>query len=175
VSENLHPVRRVSVGDLSADIDEELAPIIEIIWRLGLKTWTCCQNAGESNAGWPEQLPHMAPVIAAQVGWAYIDFPIDDGLVFLTALAQAGPRDAFYLRMTHWAAPDSWNVSARPRDRATFDQLRESQFALRLLLVRFPGYDRAEILRRLTDYEAGRLTPPGPIDRASMSPRHPTP
>ncbi|WP_262285439.1 hypothetical protein [Micromonospora sp. MA102] len=172
MSDNLHAVRRVSVGDLSADIDEELAPIIEVIWRLGLTTWTCCQNAGESNADWPEQLPHMAPVIAAQVGWAYIDFPIDDGMAFLTALAQAGPRDAFYLRMTHWAALDSWHVSARPMDRATFDQQRESQFELRLLLVRFPSYDRAEILRRLTAYQAGRLASPGPIDRSSMAVRH---
>jgi hypothetical protein len=174
MSENLHPVRRVTVGDLSADIDEELAPIVEIIWRLGLTTWTCCQNAGESNAGWPEVLPHMAPIIAAQVGWAYIDFPVDDGLAFLSALAQAGPRDAFYLRMTHWAAPDSWNASAGPMDRATFDQTQVSDFTLELLLVSFPSYDRAEILRRLTDYEAGRRTPPGPIDRSSMTPRHVT-
>lgn len=118
VSENLHPVRRVTVGDLSADIDEELAPIIEVVWRLGLTTWTSCQNAGESNAGWPKKLPHMAPIVNAQMGWSYIDFPIDDGLTFLTALAQAGPRDAFHLRMAHWAAPDSWDVSARPMDRA---------------------------------------------------------
>ncbi|MEU5941503.1 hypothetical protein ABZ807_20485 [Micromonospora sp. NPDC047548] len=93
-------------------------------------------------------------------------------MAFLAALAQAGPRDAFYLRMTHWAAPDSWHVSARPMDRATFNQLCESQFELRLLLVRFPSFDRAEILRRLTAYEAGRLTPPGLIDRSSMTPRH---
>jgi hypothetical protein len=170
VSDNLHPVRRVRVGERSADIDVELAPIIEVIWRLGLTTWTCCQNQGESNADWPKQLPHMAPIIAAQMGWAYIDFPIDDGLAFLTALAQAGPRDAFYLRMAHWAAPDSWDVSASPMDRATFDQRRESQFELGLLLVRFPRYDRAEILRRLTAYEAGQLTAPGPIDRSSMTP-----
>jgi hypothetical protein len=170
VDDNLHPVRRVSVGGLSADIDEELAPIIEVIWRLGFTTWTCCQNQGESNADWSEKLPHMAAVVEAQLGWAYIDFPVDDGLAFLTALAQAGPRDAFYLRMAHWAAPDSWDVSARPMDSATFDQTRESAFGLRLLLVRFPSYDRAEILRRLTAYEAGHRTPPGPIDRSSMTP-----
>lgn len=170
VSDNLHPVRRVAVGGQSADIDEELAPIIEVIWRLGLTTWTSCQNAGESNAGWAERLPHMAPIVAEQVGWAYIDFPVDDGLAFLTALAKAGPRDAFYLRMTHWAAPDSWHVNARPWDRATFDQLQESLFALDLLLVRFPSYDRAEMLRRLTAYAEGRLAAPGPIDRSSMNP-----
>ncbi|GGN75108.1 hypothetical protein GCM10010112_46000 [Actinoplanes lobatus] len=171
--ENLHPVRRVAVGDVSADIDEELAPIIEVIWRLGWTTWTCCQNAGESNAGWPKKLPHMAPVVAAQLGWAYIDFPVDDGVAFLTALAQAGPRDAFYLRMTHWAAPDAWHVNAKPKDRAAFDQSQESQFGFHLLLVRFPSYDRPEILRRLLAYEAGQLIDPGPIDRSSMNPVQP--
>jgi hypothetical protein len=115
-----------------------------------------------------EQLPHMAPSWRHKLGWAYIDFPLDDGIAFLTALAQAGPRDAFYLRMAHWAALDSWDVSARPMDAATFEQQQQSRFALRLLLVRFPSYDRAEILRRLADYEAGRLVAPGPIDRSSM-------
>ncbi|WP_127500742.1 hypothetical protein [Actinoplanes solisilvae] len=171
MSDNLHPVRTVTVGHLSADIDEDLAPIIEVIWRLGLTTWTCCQDAGESNADWPKQLPHMAPIIAAQVGWSYIDFPVDDGLAFLTGLAQAGPRDDFYLRMTHWAAPDSWDVSARPWDPAILDPTRESRFGLKLLLVRFPNYDRPEMLHRLTAYEAGALTVPGPIDRSSMTPQ----
>jgi hypothetical protein len=165
---NLHPVRRVTVGALSADIDEELAPIIEAIWRLGITTWTCCQNQGESNASWADKLPHMEAVVKAELGWAYIDFPIDDGLRFLTALAQAGPRDAFYLRMAHWAAPDSWDISARPLDVALFDEKRVSNFALRLLLVRFPSYDRAEILRRLTNHTANQLVAPGPIDRSSM-------
>ncbi|WP_446215220.1 hypothetical protein [Micromonospora sp. IBHARD004] len=53
-------------------------------------------------------------------------------------------------------------------DAATFDQRQQSRFALRLLLVRFPRYDRAEILRRLNNYEADRLVEPGPIDRSSM-------
>ncbi|OLE23828.1 MAG: hypothetical protein AUG44_21080 [Actinobacteria bacterium 13_1_20CM_3_71_11] len=165
---NVHPVRRVTVGDKSADIDEELAPIIEMIWAVGLQTWTCCQDAGESNASWADRLPHMGPVVAAQLGRAYIDFPIDDGLRFLTMLAQAGPRDDFYLRMTHWAAPDSWDVSARPLDVALFDEQRESDFTLRLLLVRFPSYDRAEILRRLTNYRAGKRVSPSLIDRSSI-------
>jgi len=169
MTDNLHPVRRVTVGDQSAEIDEELAPIIEAIWRLGLRTWTSCQNQGESNADWPDLLPHLAPIVAGQLGWSYIDFPIDDGLTFLTALAQAGPRNAFYLRMTHWAAPDSWHVSARPMDVATFDERATSRFRLQLLLVRFPNYDRAEILRRLSAYAAGNLVAPAPVDRSSMA------
>jgi hypothetical protein len=35
VNDNLHPVRRVTVGELTADIDEELAPIIEVICGSG--------------------------------------------------------------------------------------------------------------------------------------------
>jgi hypothetical protein len=51
-----------------------------------------------------------------------------------------------------------------------FDQSQESRFTLRLLLVRFPNYDRPELLRRLTAYAAGEWTAPGPIDRSSMQP-----
>src|SRR5207248_6403036 len=93
---------------------------------------------------------------------------LQQALRFLTMLAQAGPRDDFYLRMTHWAAPDSWDVSARPLDVALFDEQRESDFTLRLLLVRFPSYDRAEILRRLTNYQAGKRVSPSLIDRSSI-------
>jgi hypothetical protein len=53
-------------------------------------------------------------------------------------------------------------------DIATFNERAESRFRLQLLLVRFPSYDRAEILRRLTAYEAGRLVAPAPVDRSSM-------
>jgi hypothetical protein len=169
VTNNLHPVRLVAVGDQSAEIDEELAPVIEAIWRSGLRTWTCCQDQGESNAGWADELPHMTPVVAAQLGRSYIDFPIDDGLQFLTMLAQAGPRDAFYLRMAHWAAPDAWEISARPMDAATFDERAPSRFRLQLILVQFPRYDNAEILRRLTAYEADGPVDPTPIDRSSMA------
>jgi hypothetical protein len=164
----MHPTRRVEVADMSADIDEELASIIEVTWRLGLRTWTCCQNAGETNADWADDLPHMAPIVAAQLGWAYIDFPLTDGVGFLTALAQAGPRDAFYLRMNHWAAPDAWQVSAKPQDVALFDETLESSFKYNLLLVRFPASDRHEILRRLTAYEAGHRVGASPIDRSSI-------
>ncbi|MEV6848947.1 hypothetical protein [Actinoplanes sp. NPDC051411] len=63
-------------------------------------------------------------------------------------------------------------MSAGPTDQAILNQLRESRFQLRLLLIRFPGYDRPEILRRLTAYERGERIAPAPIDRSSMrSPR----
>ena len=149
---------------MCAEIDEALAPVVEALWRNGFETLTCCQDAGESNAGWVDRLPHMSAYVESRRGWAYIDFPIDSGLAFLTAIAKAGPRDAFYVRMTHWAAPDSWDVSIRPFDVAMLDETRASAFGLRLLQVCFPVYDLAEILQRLARYEAGELVEVGPID-----------
>ena len=94
---NVHPVRTVRVGDRSADIDEMLAPLVEALWRNGFQTFTSCQDAGESNADWVDLLPHMAAYVESRKGWAFIDLPMQDGLRFLTAVAQAGPRDAFYV------------------------------------------------------------------------------
>jgi hypothetical protein len=149
---------------MCADIDEQLAPVVEALWRNGFKTLTSCQDAGESNADWTDLLPHMATYVESRRGWAFIDFPVDSGLAFLNAIAKAGPRDAFYVRMTHWAAPESWDVSIRPFDVAMLDETRESDFGLRLLQVCFPVHDLAEILRRLERYEAGDLVAAAPAD-----------
>jgi len=165
---NVHPVRSVRVGDRCADIDQMLAPLVEALWRNGFETLTCCQDAGESNADWVDLLPHMAEYVRRRKGWAFIDFPIGDGLGFLTAIAQAGPRDAFYVRMTHWAAPDAWDVNIKPMDAAMFDEAMPSNFTVRLLQVCFPGSDLPEILRRLERYEAGELVAPAPTDWTSV-------
>ena len=60
--ENTHPVRRVTMGSMFADIDEALAPVVERCWQAGIRTLTRCQDAGESNASWVEMLPHMPRV-----------------------------------------------------------------------------------------------------------------
>ncbi|MFI0454248.1 hypothetical protein [Actinomadura sp. 6N118] len=163
-TDNIHPVRTVRVGKMCAEVDEELAPVVEALWRNGFKTLTSCQDAGESNADWVDRLPHMAAYVESRRGWAFIDFPVDSGLSFLTAIAKAGPRDAFYVRMSHWAAPDSWDVSIRPFDVAMLDETRASDFGLRLLQVCFPAYDLAEILCRLERHESSDLVEPAPTD-----------
>lgn len=43
----------------------------------------------------------MKDWVESRRGWTLIDFPVDSGLDFLSAVANSGPRDAFYLRMTH--------------------------------------------------------------------------
>lgn len=166
--ENTHPVRRVTVGSMFADIDEELAPVVERCWQAGIRTLTCCQDAGESNASWVEMLPHMSAYVDARKGWGFIDFPIDDGLHFLDAVANAGPRDAFYVRMVHWAAPDAWERRASAMDRAMRNEKQTSDFNLNMLQVCFPGYDVAEIVRRLDGHLAGRVVPPAPADWSTV-------
>jgi len=43
-----HETVLVSVGDRSAQIDVELAGIIQSLWRLGINTRGCCQNESET-------------------------------------------------------------------------------------------------------------------------------
>jgi hypothetical protein len=167
-TQGTHPTVPVEVGDRRAEIDELLAPVIEAIWRCGLDTFTCCQDLSESNASWVEILPHMSRYVDSRRGWMLIDFPIDSGLAFLTAVANAGPRDAFYVRMTHWAAPDAWDIKIKPMDVATRHPHLASRFQLRLLQVSFPGYDLPELLRRLHEHAAGRSVAPAPADLTTI-------
>ncbi|GAA4244357.1 hypothetical protein [Dactylosporangium darangshiense] len=169
---NFHPVRTVHVGTRHAEIDELLAPVIEAVWRNDLVTLTSCQDAGESNASWVDLLPHMAGYVESRRGWAFIDFPQDDGLEFLTVLANAGPRDAFYARMTHWAAPSAWDIKIRPRDVAMRDWPQPSRFVTRMLQVCFPVTDLPEMLRRL---QAGETVPPAPADWTNVGGSRPSP
>ncbi|MFD9478027.1 MULTISPECIES: hypothetical protein [Streptomyces] len=63
-----------------------------------------------------------------------IDFPVGSGLAFLTAISDAGPWDAFYVRVAHGAAPaDAWDVTIKPMDVAVFREESKSRFELRLL------------------------------------------
>ncbi len=59
--------------------------------------------------------------------------------------------------MTHWAAPDSWDVKIKPMDAAMFEGDQPSDFGLRLLQVSFPAHDLPELTRRLREHAAGRL------------------
>ncbi|BCY11099.1 hypothetical protein [Actinoplanes sp. L3-i22] len=169
---NVHPFQTVHVGTRRAEIDELLAPVIEAIWQHDLVTLTSCQDAGQSNADWVDVLPHMAGYVESRRGWAFIDFPQDDGLEFLTLLANAGPRDAFYTRMTHWAAPSAWDVKIRPRDVAMQDWPQPSRFTTTLLQVCFPVTDLPEMLRRL---QAGQIVPPAPADWTTVGRSRPSP
>ena len=169
-NENFHPTTRlVDPKGERADIDVELAPLVQLLWRLGIETITCCQDVGESIAPLARDLPHVASEAERLRGSAQVDFPIDAGLRFLTAVARAGPRDDLYVRMVHWLAPGAWEVSVRAEDLAVDEDDQPSEFDLGyMMLVRFPRTDLHEILRRLEAFEKGGLYPPGPADWSTV-------
>jgi hypothetical protein len=154
----------VRVGDMIAEVDEELAPLIEALWRNGFTTISCCQDVAEGLQDLVPEQPHLARYVAAREGYASIDFPVDDGLAFMAAIANAGPRDAFYVRMIHWAAPGAWDAAVKLDDIAADHETRESEFDLWMLQVCFPRYDIEEIERRLANHEAGHTVPPASVD-----------
>ena len=61
-----HETVLVSVGDSAAQIDIELAGIIESLWRLGINTRGCCQNDSET-------LTRPAAVQHGYIGFELVD------------------------------------------------------------------------------------------------------
>jgi hypothetical protein len=108
---NFHPQLRIRCGNFDDLVDKELAPLILDLWQADLVTLSCCQDAGESLHDLPERLPHMAAWVAFNQGRAYIDFRyLAHVCAFLTIVANGGPRDELYERITNWRAPGAWTV-----------------------------------------------------------------
>lgn len=43
-----HPTTQLSVAGQSAEIDVGIAPLVEALWTMGVRTDTCCQNINDS-------------------------------------------------------------------------------------------------------------------------------
>ena len=61
-----HETVLVSVGDRSAQIDANLASLIESLWKLGINTRGCCQNESET-------LTRPAAVQRGYIGFELVD------------------------------------------------------------------------------------------------------
>jgi hypothetical protein len=57
-----HPATVVVHGDLEAEVDLELAPLVLEIWRAGIETIHSCQDVGENLASLAAQLSHVAEI-----------------------------------------------------------------------------------------------------------------
>lgn len=149
---NHHPSVKMTAldGDV-VEIDEKLAPLIAELWRVGLDTVTCCQDAGESIASLVERYPHLAARAASDTGYAYIDFfDADDAAEFLTIVANAGPFGKFYGRMTRWFEPGGWRKTISFFDGEYAPRRGEQTvFEPSFVQIKFPVTDIAEITRRL--------------------------
>lgn len=149
-----HPTVPVSVGAWSADIDVELSEVVLALWRAGIETVSACQDEGESLLAFADQAPWFAAQSRAYAGRAYVDFSDLDAVArFLDAVANAGPRDELYQRMSSPATPHAWEVRVTFYDALTtqdsVDWTNPSTFAAGVVRVRFPRSDIAEIAERL--------------------------
>jgi hypothetical protein len=138
------------------------------LWASGFETISSCQDAAEDLESFAISKPHMRREVEYLRGYSYVDFDVKSGLASLDAIANAGPRDAFYVRMVHWAAPGAWQVSIRPDDVAADDETLPSRFGFWMLKVAFPKTDLDEIIRRLTARRRGYVARPGPVDWTSV-------
>ncbi len=48
-----HKQVRLRVGSMSALVDEKVAPLLRVIWKQGLWTWTSCQHDGPPEKKFP--------------------------------------------------------------------------------------------------------------------------
>ena len=163
-----HPATVVVHGDLAAEVDLELAPLVLEIWRAGLETIHSCQDVGENLVDLAVHLPHLAGIVQRETGRASIGFPDAEAvLAFLDALANAGPRDELYERMAHWASPAAWQLvlgiqdqglereEAKGPGRMAPDGTPLSHFAAASFQVRFPRSDAAEMTQRMRLHNRG--------------------
>lgn len=159
-----HPAVTVAHGELAAEVDVELAPLIGAAWEAGMVTIHSCQDVGENVAGLAEHLPHLDELVRRETGRASIGFASAGGLVaFCETVANAGPRDGLYERMVHWATPDAWQLVVALQDRglveeelpAAVDGTPLTRFETASFQVRFPRSDIAEVTERLRRHNRG--------------------
>lgn len=163
-----HPATTVTLGDLAAEVDLELAPLILETWAAGIATIHSCQDVGENLGQLVGRLPHLADVARRETGRASIGFAgVAPLLAFLDALANAGRRDELYERMVHFAAPGAWQLVIGVLDEGLRDDAGageqagdgtpRSRLAAVSFQVRFPRSDVTEMTTRMRRHNRGEV------------------
>jgi hypothetical protein len=153
-----HHMVRVRVGEWEADIDEEIAPLIEEIWKADIDTANSCQ----------ENKP----------GIVWIEFlSADDAASFLNIVAEYEEEiDSLYNRIRHgWdsisgrlSAP-FWEYTIHPQDFALQQEVDEEDCVdewhegiadfFFSVSIRFPRSDVPTLLERLRRYNGATREP----------------
>lgn len=136
-----HKQVKVRVGEWEADVDEELAPLIEQLWKAGIATVLSCQ----------ENRP----------GVAWIMFLMAEDLsTFLDIVAEYDPDEASLYRRISLASDleECWEYDLRPQDAALHEEFLgggveewhegEACFYFNVS-VRFPRTDLPTLLQRM--------------------------
>jgi hypothetical protein len=136
-----HPQVTVQVGDQKADVDEELAPLIEALWVLGLDSWLSCQDCGPQSGTEDDRR-------------IWIEMPMRDAEGFINIVAER-PSDeieSLYNRIAWEWEPDDWETHRRNRAwhyAALPCALPEFGVIEIGISIRFPYTDLPEVLERL--------------------------
>lgn len=101
---NMHPTVRVRVGEEEADIDELIAPVIESLWQLGIRTQSSCQGGrgGRGHITFPD--PEDSAAFLNVIGSEFD--PAMDSL-WNRAAREDEPED-----WTSYRAQEMWRFSA---------------------------------------------------------------
>jgi hypothetical protein len=102
----------------AVDIDVEIAPLVEQLWRLGYRTKVACQDMGESilHGGTRVAPPDRERMSAIHAGRAWVIVGVEQGPVLVEALKSLPCADSWKLfRVTKDNDPDSWISLTFPR------------------------------------------------------------
>jgi hypothetical protein len=141
-----HKQVRVKVGDWEAEVDEELAPLIEELWKAKIQTSMSCQES--------------------RLGFAWIEFDsMEDLCAFMNIVGDYGPpdEDSLYSRM-NWRSDDTetwWEYDLHFIDCGWHDVENGANewhegvpdFAF-WPSVRFPRSDLPILLKRMSQWNA---------------------
>ena len=99
-------------ADEPVQIDNDMAPLIQLLWARGWQTMACCQDNGEAVAaerdhGTPREPTGHRAFIDYYLGWAWLKMPTVDALSLLAALSD---DDTFAARIQHRWQRGSWRM-----------------------------------------------------------------
>ena len=141
----MHASTTVSVGSRTADVDTELAPLIEALWRLGIDTTHSCQ--GTTGQG-PDLPPRDEP-------WGYIRFPdVEDFRRFLELFShtELSTRRFRSDPGNRRATSLTWERSVFINRSGAGDTVDETDGVRLVSIVRFPSSD-IEAMSRIVSRE----------------------
>jgi hypothetical protein len=140
-----HPQARIEHAGKSADVDEQIAPLLLELWRANLWTIASCQDLG------------------GRVSIEFEDGRTAETFLNLVAGERSSNVDSIYNRIIVDEEPDDWEYfrrhriweygAGRPIDYA---ETGPPDFEFWGVAVRFPRGDLDEVLRRVRDFNAAQ-------------------